>query len=92
MKDPISNFFPNPRHILDVGGREEENFQIFNTNSTPTLILKTRHNDAFIKVKKKKRFERRHTLSFQVFLFGNPNKESKKGNWAKESEKIPVFF
>lgn len=55
MKDPISNFFPNPRHILDVGGREEENFQIFNTNSTPTLILKTRHNDAFIKVKKKKK-------------------------------------
>lgn len=43
-------------HILDVGGVEEEKFQIFNKNSTPTsfsLLLKPRHNDAFTRVKEK---------------------------------------
>jgi hypothetical protein len=42
--------------ILDVEGREEEKFQIFNTNSTLTLItliLKARHNDVFTKLEKK---------------------------------------
>lgn len=44
--------FPNPVHILDVEGGENEKFQISNTNSTPTLIfphIKPKNNDVFAK-------------------------------------------
>lgn len=81
-------------HILDAGGGEEEKFQIFNTNSTPTFIfphIKTKAQWClYQREKKNHRFERQHTLSAQVFLFRNSKTEQE--TWAKESTTNTSIF